>query len=96
MATVNVRVDDALKHDVERVLEDIGLSLSSAISIYFKQIVRENGVPFLLKASNPPLKPTPEFAAVLEETEADIAHKRNLSSAFTENELFNHLKTLRK
>ncbi len=95
MATVNARIDDELKRETESVLSDIGLSFSSAITIYFKQIVRERAIPFPLKASEPLLQPTDEFAEYLREVEGDILHERDLSSAYDEDELFGHLKGLR-
>ena len=50
MATINVRVDDKLKSDAEKVLASIGLNISSAISIYFAQIIQQRAIPFLLLA----------------------------------------------
>jgi len=50
MANVNIRVDDALKRDVEMVLADIGLSLSAATNLYYRQIIKKNSIPFELKA----------------------------------------------
>ena len=47
---INVRVDSDTKKDAERVCSDIGISLSSAINIYLKKIVRENKIPFELEA----------------------------------------------
>ncbi|MDR2106049.1 MAG: type II toxin-antitoxin system RelB/DinJ family antitoxin [Coriobacteriales bacterium] len=95
MATVNVRIDDKLKHDAETVLSDIGLSLSSAITIYFKQVVRERAVPFPLRASDSLLEPTPEFARTLKEVEEDILNNRNLSTTASDADLLDHLKGLR-
>jgi DNA-damage-inducible protein J len=50
MANLNIRVDDALKAQVEAVLDDIGMSLSTAATVFFKQVVRYNGIPLNLKA----------------------------------------------
>jgi DNA-damage-inducible protein J len=50
MANLNIRVDDALKKQVEEVLSEIGMSLSTAAVIFFKQVVRYNGIPFELRA----------------------------------------------
>ncbi|MDR0877414.1 MAG: type II toxin-antitoxin system RelB/DinJ family antitoxin [Treponema sp.] len=51
MANLNIRVDDTLKKQTEAVLDSIGLSLSAATILYYKQIIRHNGVPFDLRAS---------------------------------------------
>ncbi|GHT95531.1 DNA damage-inducible protein [Spirochaetia bacterium] len=50
MANLNIRVDDTLKEQAENVLDYIGLSLSAAITIFLKQVVHHNGIPFELRA----------------------------------------------
>lgn len=45
-SVVHVRVNDQLKHNVETILEDLGLSLSFAINMYLKQIEAKRGIPF--------------------------------------------------
>ncbi len=50
MANLNIRVDDDLKRQAEIVFSDIGLSLSAATTIFLKQVVRCNGIPFELRA----------------------------------------------
>ena len=51
-ATVRARVDAELKHDVEEILSEIGMSTSQAINIFLKGIKRERGIPFELKIPN--------------------------------------------
>ena len=48
MAQISLRVDDDVKHNAEQILEDIGLSMSSAINIFLKKVVREKRIPFEL------------------------------------------------
>lgn len=50
MANLNIRVDDTLKQQAELILSDIGLTLSAATTIFLKQVVRCNGIPFELRA----------------------------------------------
>lgn len=50
MANLNIRVDDNLKKQAEMVFSELGLSLSTATTIFLKQVVRCNGIPFELKA----------------------------------------------
>ncbi|MDO8955067.1 MAG: type II toxin-antitoxin system RelB/DinJ family antitoxin [Gammaproteobacteria bacterium] len=57
-ATVQARVDVNLKHEAELILEDMGLKLSDAISIYLKQIVNTGSIPFEIKASRIPNRET--------------------------------------
>ena len=50
MAQISLRVDDDLKRGAEKTLNDIGLSMSTAINIFLKTVVRENRIPFELSA----------------------------------------------
>ena len=50
MAQISLRVDDELKRGTEKTLNDIGLSMSTAINIFLKTVVRENRIPFELSA----------------------------------------------
>lgn len=50
MAQISLRVDDEVKIGAERTLSDIGLSMSAAINIFLKAVVRENRIPFELTA----------------------------------------------
>ena len=46
MATISIRMDDNLKKDVENVCEDLGLSMSTAFTIFAKKLSREKRIPF--------------------------------------------------
>lgn len=65
--TLNLRVDKSVKKDCEKVLNELGISMSAAITLYLKMIVRHNGIPFDLRVvKNEPKKKTaktidPEF-----------------------------------
>ena len=50
MAQISFRVDDEIKKKAERTFDDIGISMSAAINIYLKTVVRENRIPFELSA----------------------------------------------
>ena len=50
MAQISLRVDDELKRGAEKTLNEIGLSMSTAINIFLKTVVRENRIPFELSA----------------------------------------------
>jgi len=49
MANVNIRVDDLLKRDTEIVLSELGLTLSAATNLFYKQVVRYGGIPLDLR-----------------------------------------------
>ncbi|MDY0214687.1 MAG: type II toxin-antitoxin system RelB/DinJ family antitoxin [Bacilli bacterium] len=46
---INIRVNSETKAKTESILNDLGLSLSSAIDIYLVQIIKEKGIPFKVK-----------------------------------------------
>lgn len=48
METTNftMRIDKELKVETEELFENLGLSMSSAITIFLKQAVREQKIPF--------------------------------------------------
>ena len=50
MAQISLRIDDEVKRKAERTLDEIGLSMSTAINIFLKAVVRENRIPFELSA----------------------------------------------
>lgn len=51
-ATIHARLDEQTKEDALRVFEALGLSLSDAITLYFKQVAIKNGIPFELTAQS--------------------------------------------
>ena len=47
---VNFRMDAELKRNMEEICEEIGISLSTAFTIYAKAMIRERRIPFELRA----------------------------------------------
>ena len=52
MATIQIRIDEQTKKSAKRVLDKLGLDMSSAIKLYLRQISRVNGLPFPLVTEN--------------------------------------------
>lgn len=50
MAQISLRIDDDVKKNAETTLDEIGLSMSTAITIFLKTVVREQRIPFELTA----------------------------------------------
>ncbi len=46
MATVSFRMDDATKQKFERLCDDLGMSMSTAVNVFVKKAVREQRIPF--------------------------------------------------
>ena len=53
MANVNIRIDDTLKKEAEEIFTELGLSMSAATTVFYKQVVRHGGIPFDLRVSGP-------------------------------------------
>ena len=49
MANVNIRVEDTLKREAESIFAALGLSLSTATNVFYRQVVRYGGIPFDLR-----------------------------------------------
>ena len=51
-ATVNIKVDQNIKEEVNTILKDLGLNISTAVSMLFQQIIHSKGLPFEVKLPN--------------------------------------------
>ncbi|OHE12373.1 MAG: hypothetical protein A3J96_07355 [Sulfurimonas sp. RIFOXYC2_FULL_36_7] len=51
-ATVRARIDSGLKNEVEAIFHELGLTTSQAITLFFKKVKIERGIPFELKIPN--------------------------------------------
>ncbi|KXA15755.1 addiction module antitoxin, RelB/DinJ family [Fusobacterium equinum] len=52
MAVINVRVDETMKKEVETLYKELGLNMSTAINLFLKKCLLEQGLPFELKLPN--------------------------------------------
>jgi len=49
MATINVRIDEEIKEESEKILKELGFSTSTAIKLFLKAVIWNNGIPFSLE-----------------------------------------------
>jgi len=47
--TIRARIDPELKHDAEMVLSMLGLSHTEAITLFYRQVILQQGLPFEIK-----------------------------------------------
>lgn len=52
-ATLNLRVNPALKSDAEIILTQLGIPMSTAIDMFLNQIVLTGGIPFSVTVPRP-------------------------------------------
>lgn len=45
-SAINIQIDSNVKKEATMVLTELGLSMSSAINLFLKQVVKKNGIPF--------------------------------------------------
>lgn len=54
MTTISAKIANEDKTRFERICDSMGINISSAINSFVKATIRENGLPFALKASEDP------------------------------------------
>ena len=48
-SNLTIRIDENIKHEAETLFNRIGMNMSVAINIFFRQALREQSIPFELK-----------------------------------------------
>ena len=51
--STNINLDPTLKKNAQELLRDLGMDLTTAITIFLRQTVREQGIPFEIKREIP-------------------------------------------
>jgi DNA-damage-inducible protein J len=54
-ANLYARIEPNLKEQAETILNALGIPASNAITMFYKQIILQNGIPFELKLPDRPL-----------------------------------------
>ena len=70
MANINIRINDSIKANAEKVFSKLGLTPTTAITLFYNQVIRTNSIPFELKVDEPNDE-TIEALKELEEMEKD-------------------------
>ena len=60
---LNIRTDKSIKDQAEMVFNELGLTMTTAINLFLKASIREQGIPFSLKLD----VPNASTAAAIEE-----------------------------
>ena len=80
-AMIRARIEPELKAEVEAVFKKLGLSVSEAISVFYRQVQLQEGMPFEVKIPN-----RKTLKAM-----KDAEHGRNLTEYADVDEMFRHL-----
>ena len=82
-SAINVQVDSENKIQATNILNDLGMSMSTAINLFLRQVIKRYGLPF--EVTNP--KPSRELIKALKEAE-DIINNPDKYKGYTDmNEL---------
>ena len=76
MATtnLNIRIDSDLKRQSEEIFNELGLNMSTALTVFLRQTVRSRGIPFDMRLNIP----NEETIAAIN----DVNLNRNMSRPF--------------
>ncbi len=51
-AIISARINPEIKHNAERVFKELGLTATQAITLFYKQVELERGLPFAVRVPN--------------------------------------------
>ena len=75
-SSMNIRIEPNLKKQVEEILTDLGMNISDAVTIYFKQIVLTDSIPLQIKRP----KFNKETLEAIKEADEIMKHPENYKS----------------
>ena len=92
MTTIQIRVDEQTKKSAKKILEEIGLDMSTAIKMFLKQISIKKGMPFTptLTENGMTKEQEDEIIQATKEAEAGI----NVTKAMDADEALEYLRKL--
>ena len=84
--STNINLDPTLKKNAQELLRDLGMDLTTAITIFLRQTVREQGIPFEIKREIPnaqTIEALNEYTNMIEHPE-NYKHYVSFSDAMSE------------
>lgn len=95
MATslLQVRIEDSLKEQAAQVFEQLGIDTSTAVRMFLKRTVMENGIPFRMTLPKTPYHADRGYRAMIEIAEAS---EKNGLSNMSLNEINAEIESSRK
>ena len=73
MAQVNFRIDDETKQKAEALFNSLGLTMSSAITVFIQSSLDFQGIPFTVRKRDALVRPMDELLSRVD----DVEHGRN-------------------
>ena len=90
MAQTNltIRIDESVKRDAESLFDMLGMSMSGAINVFFRQAIREQAIPFAIRAKTTEEKYdeyfTPQVVKEILQSAAQVERGEVISFSLTE------------
>ena len=50
---LNIRTEKDVKEQAERIFSELGLNMTTAVNMFLRIVIRENGIPYPLKLDTP-------------------------------------------
>lgn len=67
MAQINFRIDDETKEKAEKLFSSLGMTMSSAITVFINRSLDFQGIPFLIQKRDPSARPVEELLQRLDD-----------------------------
>ncbi len=83
---LTVRIDEGIKQQAEVLFNKIGLNMSSAINVFFRQAIRVQAIPFELKAYD-------DYQAKIEQSILELYEGKRVSFSLEELESLEDMDT---
>ena len=52
-SNMNIRMDKDVKEQAQRIFSQLGMDMTTAVNVFLRQVIRNNGLPFELRLDTP-------------------------------------------
>ena len=72
MAQINIRIDDDIKRRADDLFSSLGLTMSSAITVFIQHSIDFQGIPFPIQKRSPSVRPMSELLQRMDDMEHGV------------------------
>lgn len=83
MAQINIRIDDDLKVKADKLFEELGLTTTTAFTMFIRQALRQGGIPFEITTQVDPFYSKPNMK-VMRQSMQEAAEGKLISKTMAE------------
>lgn len=92
MSTIQIRIDEKTKKSAKYILDELGIDISTAIKVYFKQIIIQKKIPLILTTEN---HLTPYQEQEILDASEEAKKGKNITKPMSIKEAIGYLNTLK-